>query len=175
MILWLSKVIWAGAGHYKSISNQMLKLLEGRIRELCTNAANLAAIRLWWWFSLLTHDEMENYFSIIQSYELTPCFPSPITPFSQSIENHWHSLYPGRNYFQKSSLLLFLCDIYPLYETFSAIWRWVSVQGPVPRDRYKKWTKCSLHHDIEDWWKYLLTQQFLIVCRYLYKSTILID
>ena len=134
MILWLSKVIWAGAGHYKSISNQMLKLLEGRIRELCTNAANLAAIRLWWWFSLLTHDEMENYFSIIQSCELTPCFPSPITPFSQSIENHWHSLYPGRNYFQKSSLLLFLCDIYPLYETFSAIWRWVSsAQGPLQK------------------------------------------
>ena len=43
---YFQNLIWAGAGHYKSISNQMLKLLEGRIRELCTNAANLAAIRL---------------------------------------------------------------------------------------------------------------------------------
>ena len=137
-------LIWAGAGHYKSISNQMLKLLEGRIRELCTNAA----IRLRWWFSLLTHDEMENYFCIIQSHELSPCFPSPITPFSQSIENHWHSLYPRRNYFQKK---VHCCFFYVISIPCMRLFPPSGGGCPVPRDRYKKWTKCSLHHDIEDW------------------------
>ena len=113
-------LIWAEAGYYKSISNQMSKLLEGGIRELCTNAANLASsdqavmmifliISSWW------DGKLFLYYPVPWTHPLLPKPYHTIQPVNR--ESLTLTLSQEKLFF-KSSLLLFLCDIYPLGETF---------------------------------------------------------
>ena len=137
--------------HYKSIFNLMPNMLEGIIRESFSNAANLAVKGLWWQFSLLYHDEMENYFCIIQWWLTHPLLPKPYHTIQPVNEQSLTLTLSLEKLFSKFHCCFFYVISIPCMRLFSAICWWVfsaSVQGPL-----QKWTQCSLHHDFEDLWR----------------------
>lgn len=128
-------------------------MLEGKKRESFSNAANLAVKGLWWQFSLLYHDEMENYFCIIQWWLTHPLLPKPYHTIQPVNEQSLTLTLSLEKLFSTFHCCFFYVISIPCMRLFSAICWWVfsaSVQGPL-----QKWTQCSLHHDFEDLWKKL--------------------
>ena len=128
-------------------------MLEGIIRESFSNVAKLAVKGLWWQFSLLYHDEMENYFCIIQWWLTHPLLPKPYHTIQPVNEQSLTLTLSLEKLFSTFHCCFFYVISIPCMRLFSAICWWVfsaSVQGPL-----QKWTQCSLHHDFEDLWKKL--------------------
>ena len=124
------------AGHYKSISNLMSNMPEGMIRESFSNAANLAVKGLWWQFSLLYHDEMENYFCIIQWWLTHPLLPKPYHTIQPVNEQSLTLTLSLEKLFSKVHCCFFCVISIPCMRLFSAICWWVfssSVQGPLQK------------------------------------------
>ena len=116
--------IWAGElWHYKLIWIRW-QVSQGGIRELFTNAANPAVMIVliipWW------DGKLFLYYPLLPAHP----FPSPITPFSQSM--NWHSLYPRRNYFSKVHCCFFSVISIPSMRFFPPS---VGGQGPLQQHR----------------------------------------
>ena len=110
----------------------MSNLPEGSIRELFSNATNVPVIRsvmtifplISWWDGKL--------FLYYPTWWVHPLLPKPYHTIQPVNKNHWHSLYPWRNYFSKVHCCFFYVISIPCMRLFSAICWWVSsVQEPL--------------------------------------------
>ena len=109
----------------------MSNLPEGSIRELFSNATNVPVIRsvmtifplISWWDGKL--------FLYYPTWWVHPLLPKPYHTIQPVNKNHWHSLYPWRNYFFKVHCCFFYVISIPCMRLFSTICWWVS------RNRYK--------------------------------------
>ena len=108
-------------------------MLEGIIRESFSNAANLAVKGLWWQFSLLYHDEMENYFCIIQWWLTHPLLPKPCHTIQPVNEQSLTLTLSLEKLFSKVHCCFFYVISIPCMRLFFTICWWVfsaSVQWP---------------------------------------------